>query len=185
MELVDAQLKNEGTNPTNENERTILNVAMRTAIPDAMAQLSATIKHVIYQFRGQGQRHEEKAPHDGASQGRNTKAGSKDEPQVEVAGARGTSASQDGAVMTQQGARAASASRVNAMTTQQPDPAYQNLWENSEKLAKSELPNANADDVNTRAVKTFRMRKKRLKAKGKKGHDQHVVAMRDISNAVK
>ena len=51
-----------------------------------------------------------------------------------------------------------------------------------QNFAESELPNASVDDVNARAVKIFRIREKKLKARANKGHDQHVVAMSDISN---
>ena len=68
-------------------------------------------------------------------------------------------------------------SHDDAVMTQQHDPQHADLWQQSMAVAAAEFPDgADTKDVHDRAVKIFRIRKKRLKARSKQAHDQHVVA---------
>ena len=164
--LANSKFKSRGENETSDREKTIVvrsMPAMVTCIQDLVRWVRevpeagdiGTFK-IDWKFRTQTEEAMEKAANEAASRG-------------ELDGARSAQAATDAAVID----------------PHRPDPQYMDLWSDVVDQIKSECPDASDKVLHDRAAKMFRIRKKRLKAKVKKGHDQHVVAMKDISNVKK
>ena len=162
VELVDDIDNDDGDEPASEREK----LAIREFVPEVCAQMKALIDHIRT-------RPEEKLP--------KLKWSLADEGAAAKTDSDGTT---DEPLMTNGEAMVAQASNDDAVTTKHhPDPAYNDLWTDVIALVRKEMPpDVDINVVHEQATKIFRVRKRRLKAKAKKGHDQHVVALKDISN---